>query len=75
MQNYKKGILTLMILSAMSLMAAEDKTIYVNTFEDIDSDSSAKCSLRMALKAAAANKAYGGCSVEIPLHLAPIPST
>lgn len=62
MQNYKKGILTLMILSAMSLMAAEDKTIYVNTFEDIDSDSSAKCSLRMALKAAAANKAYGGCS-------------
>jgi hypothetical protein len=31
MKNYKKGLLTVMVLSAMSLMAAEDKTIYVNT--------------------------------------------
>ena len=36
MKNYKKGLLTVMVLSAMSLMAAEDKTIYVNTFDDID---------------------------------------
>lgn len=63
MQNYKKGLLTAMVLSAMSLMAAEDKTIYVNTFDDIDDNNSSKCSLRLALKTAAANKAYGGCNV------------
>ena len=63
MQNYKKGLLTVMVLSAMSLMAAEDKTIYVNTFDDIDDNNSSKCSLRLALKTAAANKAYGGCNV------------
>ena len=64
MQNYKKGLLTAMVLSAMSLMAAEDKPIiYVNTFDDIDDNNSSKCSLRLALKTAAANKAYGGCNV------------
>ncbi|MBJ9986364.1 CSLREA domain-containing protein [Acinetobacter sp. S40] len=62
MKNYKKGLLTLMVLSAMSLMAAEDKTIYVNTFDDIDDQSSSKCSLRMAMKAAELNRSYGGCS-------------
>lgn len=61
MKNYKKGLLTLMVLSAMSLMAAEDKTIYVNTFDDIDDQGSSKCSLRMALKAAELNRSYGGC--------------
>ena len=61
MKNYKKGLLTIMVLSAMSLMAAEDKTIYVNTFDDIDDQSSSKCSLRMAVKAAELNRSYGGC--------------
>lgn len=34
MKNYKKGLLTLMVLSAMSLMAAEDTFIHVTTFDD-----------------------------------------
>ena len=38
MKNYKKGLLAAMILSAMSLMAAEDKTIYVTTFVDEDGE-------------------------------------
>lgn len=62
MKNYKKGFLTLVILSTMSLMAAEDKTIYVTTFEDEDGTNPDKCSLREALRAAATHKAYGGCS-------------
>ncbi|OTG73281.1 hypothetical protein B9T26_09350 [Acinetobacter sp. ANC 4169] len=62
MKNYKKGLLTAMILSAMSLMAAEQKTIYVNTFDDEDNTNPNKCSLREAIKAASLNKAYGGCS-------------
>ena len=36
MKNYKKGLLTLAILSAMPLMAAVDRNIYVTTFEDED---------------------------------------
>lgn len=62
MKNYKKGFLTLVILSTMSLMAAEDKTIYVTTFDDEDGTNPDKCSLREALHAAATHKAYGGCS-------------
>ncbi|WP_419820639.1 CSLREA domain-containing protein [Acinetobacter sp.] len=62
MKNYKKGFLTLVILSTMSLMAAEDKTIYVTTFEDEDGTNPDKCSIREALRAAATHKAYGGCS-------------
>ncbi len=62
MKNYKKGILTLTILSAMSLMAADDKTIYVNTFDDEDGENTSKCSLREAVTAASTHKAYGGCS-------------
>lgn len=62
MKNYKKGFLTLVILSTMSLMAAEDKTIYVTTFDDEDGTNPDKCSLREALHAAAIHKAYGGCS-------------
>lgn len=62
MKNYKKGLLTLAILSTMSLMAADDKTIYVNTFDDEDGTNLAKCSLREALKAAEIHQAYGGCS-------------
>ena len=62
MKNYKKGLLTLAILSTMSLMAADDKTIYVNTFDDEDGTNPAKCSLREALKAAETHQPYGGCS-------------
>lgn len=35
MKNYKKGLLAAMILSAMSLMAAEDKTIYVTNLSSM----------------------------------------
>lgn len=62
MKNYKKGILTLTILSAMSLMAADDKTIYVNTFDDEDGENTSKCSLREAVTAASTHKSYGGCA-------------
>ena len=34
MKQYKKGLLCIMVLSAMSLMAADSKSIYVNTFDD-----------------------------------------
>ena len=61
MKNYKKGILLLSILSAMSLIAAEDKTIYVNTFTDEDGENPEKCSLREAVTAASLHQAYGGC--------------
>lgn len=61
MQNYKKGLLALTIISAMSLMAADDKTIYVNTFDDEDGENTNKCSLREAVTAASTHKAYGGC--------------
>lgn len=60
MKNYKKGFLTIAVLSAMSLMAAEDTTIYVNTFEDQDIDDN-KCSLREAVVAASKHVAYHGC--------------
>ena len=63
MKNYKKGILALAILSTMSLMAAEDKTIYVTTFDDEDGENVEKCSLREAVTAASMHKAYGGCPV------------
>ena len=46
----------------MSLMAAEDKTIYVNTFEDEDGENASKCSLREAVTAASTHRAYGGCA-------------
>lgn len=63
MKNYKKGFLTLVVLSTMTLMAAEgEKPIYVTTFDDEDGTNPDKCSLREALHAAAAHKAYGGCS-------------
>ena len=63
MKNYKKGLLAAMILSAMSLMAAEDKTIYVTTFADEDGENTSACSLREAIKTAKLDKSYGGCNV------------
>lgn len=62
MKNYKKGLLTLMVLSSMSLLAAEDLTIYVNTFDDEDGENTDKCSLREAVTAASLHQAYGGCN-------------
>lgn len=62
MKNYKKGLFTLTVLTAMSLVAAEqDTTIYVNTFADEDGENESKCSLREALTAASLHRAYGGC--------------
>ena len=66
MKNYKKGVLILSILSAMSLIAAEDKTIYVNTFADEDGENPEKCSLREAVTAASLHQAYGGCPAGQP---------
>lgn len=62
MKIYKKAILTSMVLAAMSLMAAEDKTIYVTTFEDEDGENPALCSLREAVTAASMRQPYGGCA-------------
>ena len=58
-----------MILSAMSLMAAEDKTIYVTTFVDEDGENNEACSLREAIKTAKLDKSYGGCNVGRTLRL------
>lgn len=69
MKNYKKGLLAAMILSAMSLMAAEDKTIYVTTFADEDGENNNACSLREAIRTAKLDKSYGGCNVGRTLRL------
>lgn len=66
MKNYKKGILALMVVSAMSAMAAEDRTIYVTTFVDENGENTDKCSLREAITAAAMHKAFGGCGAGQP---------
>ncbi|ATO19908.1 CSLREA domain-containing protein [Acinetobacter sp. LoGeW2-3] len=69
MQNYKKGILALAVVSAMSLMAAEDKTIRVTTLADEDGENASECSLREAIKTAKLDKSYGGCNVGRTLRL------
>ena len=61
MKKFTKGILTVTVLAAMSLMAAEDSVITVTTFDDEDGENSSKCSLREAITAASTNQAYGGC--------------
>ena len=63
MKNYKKGLLVVAVVSAMSLMAAESKIIQVTTFEDEDGENLSKCSLREAIRTAHENKSYGGCNV------------
>lgn len=62
MKNYKKGLLTAMVLAAMPLMAAQDKTIYVTTLVDEDGENESACSLREAIKTAKLDKSYGGCA-------------
>lgn len=59
---FRKSLLALMIIAALPVIAATDRTIYVNTFNDEDGENANNCSLREALKAATLNKAYGGCS-------------
>lgn len=66
MKNYKKGTLALMVVAAMSTMAAEDRTIYVTTFADENGENTDKCSLREAITAAATHKAFGGCNAGQP---------
>ncbi len=61
-KRYKKTLLATIVIAAMPLMAATNKTIYVTTFDDEDGTNLSACSLREAIKTAAANKAYGGCS-------------
>ena len=62
MKYFKKGLLGAVVVASMALIAAEDKTIYVNTFEDEDNVNMDQCSLREAIKTASLNKAYGGCT-------------
>ena len=62
MKQYKKGLLCVMVLSAMSLMAADSKSIYVTTFDDEAGENSDQCSLREAIIAAQKNTSFGGCS-------------
>ena len=45
----------------MSLMAAEDTTILVTTFNDEDGENPSQCSLREAITAASTHQPYGGC--------------
>lgn len=63
MKNYKKGLLAVMVLVAMSSMAETSKVINVTTFDDEDGENLNKCSLREAIETARKNKAYGGCTV------------
>lgn len=62
MKQYKKGLLCIMVLSAMSLMAADSKSIYVNTFDDEMGENPNKCSLREAIITAQKNTSFGGCN-------------
>lgn len=61
MKKFTKGLLTMAVLAAMSLMAAEDTTILVTTFDDEDGENPSKCSLREAVTAASTHQPYGGC--------------
>lgn len=62
MKQYKKGLLCIMVLSAISLMAADSKSIYVNTFDDEIGENPNKCSLREAIISAQKNTSFGGCN-------------
>ncbi|MDH0031248.1 MULTISPECIES: CSLREA domain-containing protein [unclassified Acinetobacter] len=66
MKNYKKAVLTTMVLAAMPLLAATSNTpIKVTTFDDEDDGAhpNKTCSLREALITAETRKSYGGCEV------------
>lgn len=43
MKHFKKGLLGVMVVAAMTLMAEEDRTIHVNTFEDEDNVNMNQC--------------------------------
>lgn len=58
---YRKSLLALVVLAALPVTAATDRTLYVSTFEDEDGENASACSLREAIQAATNNRAYGGC--------------
>ncbi len=58
---YRKSLLALVVLAALPVTAATDRTLYVSTFEDEDGENASACSLREAIQAATTNRAYGGC--------------
>ena len=58
---YRKSLLALVVLAALPVTAATDRTLYVSTVEDEDGENASACSLREALQAATTNRAYGGC--------------
>ncbi|WP_026469945.1 CSLREA domain-containing protein [Alkanindiges illinoisensis] len=58
---YRKSLLALVVLAALPVTAATDRTLYVSTFEDEDGENANACSLREAIQAATTNRAYGGC--------------
>ena len=66
MKNYKKGLLAVMVLAAMSSMAATSNIIKVTTFEDENGENLNQCSLREAIETARKNKSFGGCNVGNP---------
>jgi hypothetical protein len=66
MKNYKKGLLAVMVLAAMSSMAATSNIIKVTTFDDENGENLNQCSLREAIETARKNKSFGGCNVGNP---------
>ena len=65
MQNYKKTLLALMVISAMPLLAATNSAtapIKVTTFND-DNEEDSLCSIREALKVAKTRVSAHGCVV------------
>ncbi len=61
MKHFKKGLLGVMVVTAMTLMAARrSRTIHVNTFEDEDNVNMNQCSLREAIKTASLKQGLWG---------------
>lgn len=58
---YRKSLLALVVLAALPVTAATDRTLYVTTVEDEEGENANACSLREAIQAATSNRAYGGC--------------
>lgn len=58
---YRKSLLALVVLAALPVTAATDRTLYVSTVEDEDGENASACSLREAIQSATTNRAFGGC--------------
>lgn len=61
--KYKSSVAAVVMLATMSLMAAQDRTIIVTTYDDEDGENNGQCSLREAITTASTGKAYGGCNL------------